>query len=228
MLQAKNIFCKKFLDKTYNSWDERLNFVKQYGKYDLVHKDYDDFKTEEEKLDIKKESNEILDIPASTLDKPVQELIELICNVNEMEALLKEMKYDAKKSPLGKLSKTQIKAGYSSLKLIEELIRNKNTGRDLVDANNEFYTRIPHDFGMRKPPLISTLPQVREKLRLLEVLDDVEVAVKAMNQKSEIVNPIDRHYDQLECKLKPISNEDKMFKIIEVKLNLYYIYLLNL
>jgi poly [ADP-ribose] polymerase len=223
LLQAKNIFCKKFSDKTYNNWDERHSFVKHPGKYDLVHKDYDDFKTEEEKLDIKKESNENVDIPASILDKPVQELIELICNVNEMEALLKEMKYDAKKSPLGKLSKTQIKAGYSSLKLIEELVRNKNSGRDLVDANNEFYTRIPHDFGMRKPPLISTLPQVREKIRLLEVLDDIEVAVKAMNQKSEIVNPIDRHYDQLECKLKAISNDHKMFKVIEV--NSYFIYM---
>ena len=121
--QAKEIFIKKFEDKTHNSWEERHEFVKVPGKYDLVHKDYNEFKTEEKPTVSSLSSTETAPvIPAAILDKPVQELIELICNVNEMEALLKEMKYDAKKSPLGKLSKTQIKAGYSSIKVIEKLV----------------------------------------------------------------------------------------------------------
>jgi poly [ADP-ribose] polymerase len=50
-------------------------------------------------------------MPPSNLDEKVQNLIELICNVTEMEKALKEMKYDSQKAPLGKLSKNQIKAG---------------------------------------------------------------------------------------------------------------------
>jgi hypothetical protein len=41
-------------------------------------------------------------VPESKLDKRVQNLIELVCNVKAMEAALLEMKYDARKSPLGR------------------------------------------------------------------------------------------------------------------------------
>jgi hypothetical protein len=49
--------------------------------------------------------------------------------------------------PPGKLTVAQIKAGYQSLKKIEDCIRAGQHGRALVEACNEFYTRIPHDFG---------------------------------------------------------------------------------
>lgn len=52
-------------------------------------------------------------------------------------------------------------------------------------------------------------------MKLLELLEDIEVAVKALNQNSKIENPIDRHYEQLNCKLKAIDRNDKMFKVIE-------------
>ena len=39
--------------------------------------------------------------PKSQLDERVQQLIELICNVQAMEDTVVEMKYDAKKAPLG-------------------------------------------------------------------------------------------------------------------------------
>lgn len=68
---------------------------------------------------------------------------------------------------------------------------------------------------MRTPPLIRTPQQMREKMRLLEILDDIEVAVTALNQESDIKNPVDRHYDQLECQLKPLDPSDKMFNLIE-------------
>ncbi|ESO83695.1 hypothetical protein LOTGIDRAFT_176953, partial [Lottia gigantea] len=106
--------------------------------------------------------------PDSTLKKPLQDLVELICDIKKMEEAVMEMKYDAKKAPLGKLTKTQIKAGYQALKVIEGLIDSNNFGHKLVEACNDFYTRIPHDFGFKTPPAIRTKPQVKEKLQLLE------------------------------------------------------------
>ena len=41
--------------------------------------------------------------PESKLNERIQTLIKLICNVQAMEEMLKEMKYDTKKAPLGKL-----------------------------------------------------------------------------------------------------------------------------
>lgn len=63
-----------------------------------------------------------------------------------MTAAVIELKYDAEKAPLGKLTAQQIKAGYSSLKAIVEIIEGRSK-ESLVDACSEFYTRIPHNFG---------------------------------------------------------------------------------
>lgn len=40
-----------------------------------------------------------------------------------------------------------------------------------------------------------------------------------LNQESEIENPIDRHYDQLECIIKPMDHNDDRFKLIETYLH---------
>lgn len=48
---------------------------------------------------------------------------------------------------VGKLTVEQIKAGYASLKRIEECMKRKGSGKELLEACNQFYTRIPHDFG---------------------------------------------------------------------------------
>lgn len=41
----------------------------------------------------------------------------------------------------------QIRAGYAALKKIEECVKRKGSSRELLEACNQFYTRIPHDFG---------------------------------------------------------------------------------
>ena len=110
------------------------------------------------------------------LRPPCQDLIHLICNVQAMEDAVKEMRYDTRKAPLGnlefillivytpfkfffppshlslfalgKLTASQIKSGYAALKKIESLVQAKKTSGDkIMQACDEFYTRIPHDFG---------------------------------------------------------------------------------
>ena len=90
----------RFSDKTKNSWEDRHNFEKVPGKYDLLIMDYNAEKEEADAVDacpVKEEKTQI----DSTLDKRIQNLVELICNIQAMEEILKEMKYDTKKAPLG-------------------------------------------------------------------------------------------------------------------------------
>ena len=47
----------------------------------------------------------------------------------------------------GKLTQDQIKAGYTALKKIDKCIRKGDFGRTLIEGCDEFYTRIPHNFG---------------------------------------------------------------------------------
>ncbi|ELK35509.1 Poly [ADP-ribose] polymerase 2 [Myotis davidii] len=212
--KAKEVFQKKFLDKTKNNWEDREKFKKVPGKYDMVQMDYTTNTQNEEET--KKE--ESLKSPLkleSQLDLRLQELIKLICNVQAMEEMMIEMKYDTKKAPLGKLTVAQIKAGYQSLKKIEDCIRAGQEGRALVEACNEFYTRIPHDFGLRTPPLIRTEKELSDKIQLLEALGDIEIAIKLV--KTELQSPehpLDQHYKKLHCALHPLDHKSYEFKVI--------------
>lgn len=72
----------------------------------------------------------------------VRAVIELICDMKCMEEAVVEMKYDANKAPLGKLTPEQIKAGYLALKAVDDLIESgKFVMKDLIQACNDFYTR---------------------------------------------------------------------------------------
>jgi len=64
-----------------------------------------------------------------------------------MLILLEYVDYKSNFSIVGKLTSDQVKAGYSALKKIETCINKGHYGPNLVQACNEFYTRIPHTFG---------------------------------------------------------------------------------
>lgn len=211
---AKKHFFKKFSDKTKNDWANRHHFVKHPGKYDLLEMDYsakgtDDVDAAEPK------GNGDTKVPDSKLDKRLQSLIELICDVKSMEEAVMEMQYDAKKAPLGKLTKDQIKAGYSALKKIDACIEKKDFGSALTNACDEFYTRIPHDFGMKPPSKITTKQEVKNKIALLEALGDIEIAIKMLKEGDRSENPIDRHYHSLKCDMEPLDHTSEEFKMIE-------------
>ena len=42
-----------------------------------------------------------------------------------------------------------------------QLIEDKGSSGSILDASNRFYTLIPHDFGMKKPPLLDNLELIK-------------------------------------------------------------------
>lgn len=208
-------FKKKFRAKTGNDWNKRDAFVKKKGKYDLIEVDYneddDDGKKETK---VKAEGKEVEKVE-SKLDKKVQDLIQLIFDVKEWERSMTELGFDVKKSPLGKLTKAQVKAGYESLKKISEIIQKPNRS-GLAAACSEFYTRIPHNFGMKRPTMITTPVQVKEKLQLLESLNDIQIGMEMMKgDTGENISVIDANYQSLNCDLNPLNHQHTNFKLIE-------------
>ena len=63
-------------------------------------------------------------------------------------------KIDMQKMPLGKLSKKQIQSAYAVLTEALGEVEGKQDPVRLLDCSNRFFTLIPHDFGMRKPPML--------------------------------------------------------------------------
>jgi len=66
-----------------------------------------------------------------------------------MNDQMKEIGYDAKKMPLGKLAKSSIQKGYEILKDISNAIENKKSRDTLMNLSSQFYSFIPHDFGFQ-------------------------------------------------------------------------------
>ncbi|OQR89621.1 poly, ADP-ribose polymerase, partial [Thraustotheca clavata] len=86
----------------------------------------------------------------------------------------------------------------------------------LKELSSEFYTLVPHDFGMNLPPLIDSLWEIKLKLDLLEVLFDVEITQKLIKEKKSVdVNPVDAHYASFNTHMECVDPTSDEFKNIE-------------
>ena len=45
-----------------------------------------------------------------------------------------------------------------------QLISDGGSANSILDASNRFYTLIPHDFGMKKPPMLDNLELIQVML----------------------------------------------------------------
>jgi poly [ADP-ribose] polymerase len=101
-----------------------------------------------------------------------------------------ELNYDANKLPLGKLSDSTLKKGNSALREISDVLGDPTLamtrhGGDqmsvLAALTSRYYTIIPHIFGRNKPPVISTLAQLKREAELIESLGEMEIATEIMS-----------------------------------------------
>ncbi|KAL6042215.1 Poly [ADP-ribose] polymerase 2 [Balamuthia mandrillaris] len=219
---AKATFESKFSSKTGNDWEDRDNFKRVKGKYIMVERDFGSDNSDTEDL-VEKQKKALQTktnskIPESQLDESVQKLIQLICNLNMMQDTLVEMEFDINKMPLGKLKKSHIDKGYKVLKKLEKVLGTKPVDKSkLTNLTNDFYSLIPHDFGMNRPPLISTTKMMQKKMAMLEALGDIEIATNLLKgSTTSDENPIDSSYKALNTVLVPISETSEDYKRISL------------
>ena len=137
----------------------------------------------------------------SKLEKPVQVIIKMLFNIDIMKNVMKEMEVcsksvhetnlmmyeiflncalarlqiDLQKMPLGKLSKKHIQQAYRVLTTLQDNLSKDGKTVDemkLIGFTNQFFSLIPHDFGIDNPPLLNDLDLIkvatrREKRRSL-------------------------------------------------------------
>ena len=49
-----------------------------------------------------------------------------------------------------------------------------------LDASNRFFTLIPHDFGLKTPPILNEPDYIKSKIEMLDSLLEIEVAYKLL------------------------------------------------
>ncbi|VEL14900.1 unnamed protein product [Protopolystoma xenopodis] len=118
---------------------------------------------------------------------------------------------DLKKMPLGKMSRRQILQAYGVLNQLTNLFEDASRSNavsvpqnQLVSASTQFYTLIPHDFGIRQPPLLDSLPAIEKKAQMLEDLLEIEVAYKLMrsNDDKDEECHLDQYYKTLKTDIE--------------------------
>ena len=118
-----------------------------------------------------------------------------------------------RKMPLGKLSRRQIQQAYSVLtELQTELSSMEASPSKLLDASNRFYTLIPHDFGMQKPPVLASMEVITTKTQMLDNLMEIELAYSLLKDGGDA--SIDSHYDKLKTKLEVLPKDSEEFRIL--------------
>uniref|UniRef100_A0AAX7SLP8 Poly [ADP-ribose] polymerase n=1 Tax=Astatotilapia calliptera TaxID=8154 RepID=A0AAX7SLP8_ASTCA len=123
---------------------------------------------------------------------------------------------DLQKMPLGKLSKRQIQSAYALLTEVQQAVSECVSEAQILDLSNRFYTLIPHDFGMKKPPLLNNLDYIQAKVQMLDNLLDIEVAYSLLRggaQDNE-KDPIDINYEKLKTKIEVVDKTTSEAEII--------------
>ncbi|XP_030371333.1 poly [ADP-ribose] polymerase [Scaptodrosophila lebanonensis] len=206
---AFNVFREVYADKTGNSFADRANFIKVPGRMYPIDIEYEG--------DVPV-NNDVETQVLSKLEPPVQSLIKLMFDIDNMKRTMKEFQIDMEKMPLGKLSLKQIQNAYTVLTEIYQLIQSCGNGALFIDATNRFFTLIPHNFGVSVPPVLDTVEQVENLRKMLDSLAEIECAYSLIKSedKNEDLNPLDKHYDQLKTQLKPLDKDTEEFKMLKM------------
>ena len=204
---AMSQFEDLYLEKTGNLWSNRKDFVKKPNCFYPIDIDYG-----QDDANLK---SSIVPGSRSKLPDAVKELIKFIFDIEAMKDALVEFEIDLKKMPLGKLSKKQIETAYSCLSESYKLVTDGvNKGSKVLDVSNQFYTLIPHDFGMQKPPLLDNEELINLKIKMLDSLLEIEIAYNILKKSNEDEDPVDVHYSSLNTDINPISKDCDEFKMV--------------
>ncbi len=155
------------------------------------------------------------------MDEALQKLMSLIFDVNIMNSTMKEIGYDAKKMPLGKLGESTIKEAYGVLTKLSEAVK-KNDRNALSKLSGQFYTLIPHDFGFQKMSnfILDNDEKVKGKIKMLQTISDLKITSKLLEQKTDDNESIlDQNYKKLGCSIKTIDAKSAQHKLLEEYFN---------
>ncbi|CAI8024368.1 Poly [ADP-ribose] polymerase 1 [Geodia barretti] len=206
---AKEGFSALFLDKTGNSWKDRGDtFIKKPNKFYPLEIDYGTDEGVESAVLLKGVGSK------STLQPAVQDLVRLIFDVESMKRAMMEFEIDMKKMPLGKLSNRQMRSAYAVLTELQQEVAGAANPARILDASNRFYTLIPHDFGLKKPPLLDTEEIIKTKTQMVDNLLEIEVAYSLL-QEEQKGDPIDTNYTKLKTDLQVLPKDGEEFVVIQ-------------
>ena len=69
---------------------------------------------------------------------------------------------------------------------------------------------------MNRPHVITTAPEIKKKLELIEALQEIQIALGSMDKKTDDdVNKLDANYATLNCDITPLDHDNEEFEMVE-------------
>ncbi|KAF6175035.1 hypothetical protein GIB67_039583 [Kingdonia uniflora] len=203
-------FKRLFLEKTGNpweAWEQKKNFQKQPGRFFPLNIDYGVSK----QVSKKRHPNSA----KSLLAPPLAELMKMLFNVETYRAAMMEFEINLTEMPLGKLSKHNIQNGFEALTEIQNLL-NSNSDASikeslLISASNRFFTVIPSIH----PHVIRDEEDFKLKVKMLEALQDIEIASRLVGFDADNDDTLDEKYEKLRCSIGPIPHDSDDYRLVE-------------
>ncbi len=230
---AEKQFKNKFRSKTSNAWDDRGNFKPKAGKYTLIEiersaeaaEKADDLENKLREIDGQAAKLQTVapKFAKSKLHPRIANFMDLIFDHDMFKGAMASFDIDVKKMPLGQLSKTQVQKGYDVLEELEDAItgRKRNKTAKINECSSRFYTLIPHAFGRKVPPPINTIDLLHKKVEMLNVLNDIEIALGMQKKETPktkaklLPNPADSNYKKLKADLEYVDTKSDEFNMIQ-------------
>ncbi|KAJ0742482.1 putative NAD(+) ADP-ribosyltransferase [Helianthus annuus] len=203
-------FKRLFLEKTGNSWEswEKKTLQKQPGRFYPLEIDYGVSKDSIQR-------NKLKDAK-SQLAPPLAELMKMLFNVETYRAAMMEFEINMAEMPLGKLSKSNIQKGFEVLTELQDLL-NKSTDNPavkesmIVAASNRFFTVIPSVH----PHVIKDEDDFKLKVKMLEALQDIEIASRLVGFDVDNDDSLDDKYKKLQCEMVPLPHDSEDYRLVE-------------
>ncbi|CAK7346439.1 unnamed protein product [Dovyalis caffra] len=203
-------FKRLFLEKTGNpweAWEQKKNFQKKPGKFFPLDIDYGVNKQ------VTKKARSDAD---SKLAPPLVELMKMLFNVETYRAAMMEFEINMSEMPLGKLSKNNIQKGFEALTDIQNLLNSSAHAPSIkesliVDASNRFFTVIPS----MHPHVIRDEYDFKSKVKMLEALQDIEIASRLVGFDEDGDDSLDDKYMKLQCDISPLPHDSEDYQLIE-------------
>lgn len=225
-------FCKIFKSKSGNDWENKDNFKKQTGKYQLLNfTNKSNAKEYIVPFDLKNPN-----VPKPKLEKELRKIVEDITNMKMYQASMRSFHIDQDFLPLANLTKEILNEAQQILFEIkecqeeEEAIRKlDSTKQDLnkildlkdkvAERSSRFYELIPDSRYKNCPvPPIENSYMLSEKSNMINSLLDFEISSKiilgALNRIFKI-NPLDYCFQALNVRAACLSKSSSEFKIIQ-------------
>lgn len=195
-------------------FENKFNEKAVEGNYEELTIVFDDEKSPEQ------QEKEMIESLKSTGLKPrVGELVKDLFSLKTFNSEVKEVGYDASKTPLGKQSASNLKMANMILKQILAQVTTKGADwkQKVEGFCNKFYSFIPHNVGFKDMAtmVLDTPEKVEAKMQLIEMISNIKLAQGVIDKESEDKNMLDRYYEDLHCEVVEVEKDSDEFALVE-------------